>query len=209
MAAPPARALLLALAGALLVPPAARGKCPSPRGSPGLLSSPGGGGGSSPRGHLAGGARGACAESPGVPAPGAEGSPCSLRCQCPGMGGGAGGSAWLGARKMPARSPDGTASGLLASPLGCPLPGCLSLDSYTWGSGWCASAPLPDPLLKFWARRPPTSFHFPPPRMHLGGGSTVTQVSHPLHPPAGVPVGTYAKRSSFFFFFKSTLHLLL
>lgn len=140
--APPARALLLALAGALLAPPAARGKSPSPGGppaaprpsSPARRPGPSAGCRASPGGTSRGSGReGGDAEPRGGERGRVQGSPSSLRCQFPGGGG----NTWLGARKTPAGSPDGTASGLvpLPSPFGCTLPRCPRLDSYTCRSG--------------------------------------------------------------------------
>lgn len=153
--APPARALLLALAGALLAPRAARGKWPSPGGgspaSPLGTRPPG-----APRallergGHAGahGGARGRGCGAPGFGHPARRDPRRSPPAHRPGASSrGGGGSPWLGAPKPPARGAGGQSLGAARapSPPWAHLPGCLSLDSYTCRPGGCARVLSPCP----------------------------------------------------------------
>lgn len=157
----PARALLLALAGALLAPRAARGKSPSPGGSPPgpppspparRPASPAGWGrarlwGETPNRRAPREARtGARSQSPRAPAPRAGRAPSpSPQVPVPARSGDVGLRAW----KPPARSPTVPPRGASRSP---PLWGVicqavpLCLDSYTCRRGdacvWGGILPL-------------------------------------------------------------------
>lgn len=182
--APPARALLLALAGALLAPCAARGKWPSPGGgspasplgtrpprAPRALLGRGGHSGA----H--GGSRGLGCGAPGFGHPARRG-PQPLtpnpppRCQLPGGGG----NPWLGAPKPPARGAWGHSLGAARapSPPGAHLPGCLSALTVTRVAPEDArgsSHPVPDEY-------PPTPIS--------DSGSPLPEVPCPPLPPPGI-----------------------